>query len=110
MRIQNLSDETAIEALKNGTRLRRLKDDILVYEPSTFTEAMAMATKMIKMDKDRSCGMMMTKRPPKMMIGSSLGNSDLSVPFSEVWQELQLVDFEKRLKTIHLSMLRDQKY
>ena len=28
MRIQNLSDETAIEAMKNGTRLGRLKDDI----------------------------------------------------------------------------------
>ena len=53
MRIQNLSDETAIEALKNGTRLGRLKDDILVQEPSTFTEAMAMATKLIKMDEDR---------------------------------------------------------
>ena len=53
MRIQNLSDETAIEALKNGIRLGRLKDDILVYEPSTFTEAIAMATKLIKMDEDR---------------------------------------------------------
>ena len=48
-----MSDETAIEALKNGTRLGRLKDDIMVYEPSTFTEAMAMATKLIKMNEDR---------------------------------------------------------
>ena len=53
MRIQNLSDKTTIEALKNGTRLGRLKDDILVYEPSTFTESMAMKTKLIKMDEDR---------------------------------------------------------
>ena len=53
MQIQNLSDETAIEALKNGTRLGRLKDDILVQEPSTFTEVMMMATKLIKMDEDR---------------------------------------------------------
>ena len=53
MKIQNLSDETAIEAMKNGTRLGRLKDDIMVQEPSTFTEAMVMATKLIKMDEDR---------------------------------------------------------
>ena len=50
MRIQNLSDEIAIKALKNGTWLGRLKDDILVYEPYTFTEAMVMATRLIKMD------------------------------------------------------------
>ena len=53
MQIQNLSDEMTIEAMKNGTRLGRLKDDIMVLEPSTFTEAMAMATKLIKMDEDR---------------------------------------------------------
>ena len=53
MQIQNLSDKTAIEAMKNGMRLGRLKDDIMVQEPSTFTEAMAMATKLIKMDEDR---------------------------------------------------------
>ena len=52
MRIQSLSDETAIEAMKNETRLGRLKDDIMVYEPSAFTEVMAMATKLIKMDED----------------------------------------------------------
>ena len=65
MRIQNLSDETAIEALKNKTRLGRLKDDILVQEPSTFTEAMAMATKLIKMDEDRSLRCDDDKTPPK---------------------------------------------
>ena len=53
MWIQNLSDEIAIEALKNRTRLGRLKDDIMVYKPATFTEAMAMATRLIKMDEDR---------------------------------------------------------
>ena len=52
IQIQNLSDETAIEAMKNGTRLGRLKDDIMVQEPSTFTEAMSMVTKLIKMDED----------------------------------------------------------
>ena len=53
MRIQNLSDETAIDALKNGTRLGRLKDDIMVYKPTTFIEAMAMAIRLIEMDEDR---------------------------------------------------------
>ena len=53
MQIQNLSDEMAIEAMKNEMRLERLKDDIMVQEPSTFTEAIAMATKLINMDKDR---------------------------------------------------------
>ena len=53
MWIQNLSDETAIEVLKNGTRLGRLKDDIMVYKPATFTKAMAMATRLIDMDEDR---------------------------------------------------------
>ena len=53
MQIHNLSDEMAIEAMKNGTRLGRLKDDIMVQETSTFTEAMAMATKLIKMNEDR---------------------------------------------------------
>ena len=38
--------------MKNGTWLGRLKDDIMVQEPSTFTEAMAMITKLIKMDED----------------------------------------------------------
>ena len=50
MQIQNLSDETAIEAMKNGTRLGRLEDDIMVQEPSTFTKAMEMATGLIDMD------------------------------------------------------------
>ena len=53
MRIQNLSDETAIEAFKSRTRLGRLKDDIMVYKPATFTEAMALATSLIDMNEDR---------------------------------------------------------
>ena len=39
--------------MKNGTRFGRLKDDIMVQDPSTFTKAMAMATKLIKMDEYR---------------------------------------------------------
>ena len=48
-----MSDETAIEALKNRTRLGRLKDDIMVKKPVTFTKAMALATRLIDMDEDR---------------------------------------------------------
>ena len=39
--------------MKNGMRLGKLKDDIMIEEPSTFSEVMAMATKLIKMDEDR---------------------------------------------------------
>ena len=53
MQIENLSDETAIKAMKNGTWLGKLKDDIMIEEPSTFFEVMVMATKLIKMDEDR---------------------------------------------------------
>ena len=53
MRIQNLSDEITIEALKNRTRLGRLKDDIMVKKPATFTKDMVLATRLIDMDEDR---------------------------------------------------------
>ena len=39
--------------MKNGTRLEKLKDDIMIKEPKTFSEVMTMATKLIKMDEDR---------------------------------------------------------
>ena len=105
MQIQNLSDKIAIEAMKNGTWLGRLKDDIMVQEPSTFTEAMTMATKLIKMDEYRRLRRDDDKTPPKIMIGPSLGDPDLNVLSSEVRQEVQLVDIGKRLRNIHLSML-----
>ena len=53
MQIENLSDETTIEAMKNGTRLGKLKDKIMTKEPTTFFKVMAMAIKLIKMDEDR---------------------------------------------------------
>ena len=53
MQIENLSDEIAIEAMKNGTRLRKLKDKIMTKEHITFFEVMAMATKLIQLDEDR---------------------------------------------------------
>ena len=53
MQIENLSDKMTIEAMKNGTRLGKLNDKIMTKEPTTFSEVMAMATKLIKMDEDR---------------------------------------------------------
>ena len=53
MQIENLSDKMAIEAMKNGTQLGKLKDKIMTKEPTTFSEVTAMATKLIKMDEDR---------------------------------------------------------
>ena len=53
IQIEKLSDEQAIEALKNETCLGMLRDKINIKEPTTFSKAMAMATKLIKMDEDR---------------------------------------------------------
>ena len=53
IQIENLSDETTIEAMKNRMQLGKLKDDIMIEEPSTFSEVMAMAIKLIKMDEGR---------------------------------------------------------
>ena len=53
MQIEKLNDETTIEAMKNGMRLGKLKDKIMNKEPTTFSEVMVMATKLIKMDEDR---------------------------------------------------------
>ena len=65
MQIENLSDETAIEAMNNGPRLGKLKDDIMIEEPSTFSEIMAMAIKLIKMDEDRRLRREYDKTPIK---------------------------------------------
>ena len=53
MQIKNLSDEVAIEAMKNGTRLGKLKNKIMIKKPITFFEVMSMVIKLIKLDKDR---------------------------------------------------------
>ena len=39
--------------LKNETHLGRLKDEIMIKKPATFTKAMALATRLIDMDEDR---------------------------------------------------------
>ena len=53
MQIENLSDEVAIETMKNITQLEKLKDKIIAKEPSTFTEVMTIAMKLIKLDENR---------------------------------------------------------
>ena len=53
IQIENLSDELAIEAMKNRTRLRKLKNKIMTKEPTTFSEVMSMAMKLIKLDEYR---------------------------------------------------------
>ena len=45
--------QVAIEEMKNGTRLGKLKDKILTKEPHTFFEGTTKAKKLIKMDDDR---------------------------------------------------------
>ena len=51
--------------MKNGTQLRKLKDKIMTKEPTTFSEVMAMTTKLIKMDEDRRLRREYNKMPLK---------------------------------------------
>ena len=53
IQIENLSNEVAIEAMKNGTRLGKLKDKIMTKEPTTFSKVMSMAMKLIKLYEDK---------------------------------------------------------
>ena len=53
MQTENLSDETAIETMKNKMRLGKLKDKIMTKEPTTFSEVMGMAKNLIKLDENR---------------------------------------------------------
>ena len=53
MQIEHLSNESAIDALKFGTKLRKLRDKITTKKPQTFPEAMEIATKLIDLDEDR---------------------------------------------------------
>ena len=48
-----MSNESAVNALKFGTKLRKLRDKITTKKPQTFLEAMAIATKLINLDEDR---------------------------------------------------------
>ena len=65
MQIENLSDEVAIEVMKNETWLGKLKEKIMTKEPKTFSEVMSMAIKLINWMKIGGCIEMMTRLPSK---------------------------------------------
>ena len=88
--------------MKNGMRLRKLKEKIMTKEPTTFSEMMAMATKLIKMDEDRRLRCEDDKAPLKNEERTNLGDLDLNVPILEARQEAQPTDSEERLKITHL--------
>ena len=52
MQIKHLSNEAAIDALKFGTKLEKLRDKITIKKAQTFLEAMAIVTTPIDLDKD----------------------------------------------------------
>ncbi|XP_050207596.1 uncharacterized protein LOC126657019 [Mercurialis annua] len=53
VQIEHLNHDTAIEAMKMGTRFERLRDKILMKKPSTFQELMAIAHKYVELDEAR---------------------------------------------------------
>ena len=53
MQIEHLSNKAAIDALKFGTKMGKLRDKITTKKLQTFLEAMAIATKLIDLDEDR---------------------------------------------------------
>ena len=53
MQIEHLSNESAVDALKFKTKLRKLRNKITTKKPQTFSEVMAIATKLINLDEDR---------------------------------------------------------
>ncbi|XP_050217585.1 uncharacterized protein LOC126668425 [Mercurialis annua] len=53
VQIEHLNHDTAIEAMKMGTRYERLRDKILMKKPSTFQELMAIAHKYVELDEAR---------------------------------------------------------
>ena len=53
MQIEYLSNEVALDALRYGTKMGKLKDKIMMKKSQTFPEAMAIATKLIDLIKVR---------------------------------------------------------
>ena len=84
--------------MKNGTRLGKLKDDIMIEEPSTFSEVMAMATKLIKMDEDRRLRREDDKTPIKNEDRSESRRSRPQRPFFKSSAGGQASGFRKEVK------------
>ena len=52
IQIEHLSNEAAIDTLKYGTKIGKLREKIMTKKPQTFPKAMVIATKLIDLDKD----------------------------------------------------------
>ncbi|XP_050229128.1 uncharacterized protein LOC126678270 [Mercurialis annua] len=53
VQIENLNHDTAIEAMKIGTRFKELRDNILMKKPTTFQDLMLIAHKYVELDEAR---------------------------------------------------------
>ncbi|XP_050222521.1 uncharacterized protein LOC126672612 [Mercurialis annua] len=53
VQIENLNHDTAIEAMKIGTRFEELRDKILMKKPTTFQDLMLIAHKYVELDEAR---------------------------------------------------------
>ncbi|XP_050233091.1 uncharacterized protein LOC126681589 [Mercurialis annua] len=53
MKIDNLNVDMATEALREGTRFKKLVDKLLVNKPTTFTNLMGIAPKYFELDEGR---------------------------------------------------------
>ena len=49
--IKNLRDEATLDAIKMGTRMVKLKDNIITKKPKTLSKVIAIATKLIDLDE-----------------------------------------------------------
>ncbi|XP_050222519.1 uncharacterized protein LOC126672609 [Mercurialis annua] len=53
VQIENLNHDTAIEAMKMGTKFEELRDKILMKKPTTFQDLMLIAHKYVELDEAR---------------------------------------------------------
>ena len=77
----------------------RLKDDIMVKKPATFTKAMALATRLIDMDEDRRVRQEDDKTPARNNDKFGFGRSRPQQPFLGGSQEDKVPDSERKLIT-----------
>ena len=51
--MEHLNDEVVADAMKMGTRMGKLHDQIMIKKPQTFSEVMATTIKFLNLDEDR---------------------------------------------------------
>ena len=88
----------AVEAMKNGTWLEKLKNDIMIEKPKTFSEVMVMATKLIKMDKHRRLWRKDDKTPLKNEDRFESRRPRLQCPFFRSSTGSPASEFRKEVK------------